>query len=560
MTRIQDIKNIIFAAVKKQERIFLSILALWVCADLLTALFAEIHADEAYYALYGAFLDWGYYDHPPMVALLTRCSSSLFGGNLGVRFCTTLLHAGTLWLIWRTLDEGERHRPHAAAEFCIIAASLTMFVVYGFITTPDAPLLFFTALFFFLYKRYLAHPGWPLATAIGLTVAAMLYSKYMALLVVMFVLLSNLRLLRDGRVWYAAALALLLFTPHLLWQIRHDFPSFSYHLIARNSQFKWTFPLEYIPNQLLVFNPAALVVALLVCWRRRKTSDLWEKAGLFTIAGFLLFFWLMTLKGHAEPHWTVAASVPMLPLLFHTLRQEGWRKWTYRLFLPIAGLLITARIILCFNILPERTGLCGNQVRMEAIHQLAGHTPVIFVGSFQNPALYRFYTGEKTTALSTLYGRRTQYDILQLDTCLQGGPCLLVGNIPSGSDTIIHGTPVHYRRTGHYQGTNRIVLELNQCDFLDGDSVRVHYTLTNTYPVTFDFAHEEFPISLLAVYRTAEGYHKFECPLTENITLCPDGWLQGTASFPLLHNTPMVFALYNGVCETVNSKPHILAP
>ena len=545
---------------KKQERIFLCILALWFCADLLTALFAEIHADEAYYALYAAFLDWGYYDHPPMVALLTHCSSLLFGGNLSVRFCTTLLHAGTLWLIWKTLDEEARSGPPAALEFGIIAASMTMLVIYGFITTPDAPLLFFTALFFFLYKHYLTRPGWPLALAIGVTVAAMLYSKYMALLVVAFVLLSNLRLLRDIRVWCAAALALLLFTPHLLWQVQHDFPSFSYHLIARNSQFKWTFPLEYIPNQLLVFNPVALALALWLCWKQRKSTDLLERAGIFTIAGFLLFFWVMTLKGHAEPHWTVAASVPMLPLLFHTLRKEEWRKWTYRLFLPIAILLLVARIILCLNILPEKTGFSGKQARMEAIHQLAGHTPVVFVGSFQSPALYRFFTGEETTALSTLYGRRTQYDILQLDQDLQGKPCVIMGKISTGLDTVIHGTPVRYRRTDHFQGTNRIVVELNQCDFLDGDSVRVHYTLNNPYPVNFDLASTEFPVSIKVVYKTKEGYKKYECPITERPSLYPNGWLKGTASFPLLHNTPMVFTLYNGVCETVNSKPHILAP
>ena len=560
MPRTQDIKNIIFAAVKKQERLFLLILALWVCADLLTALFAEIHADEAYYALYGAYLDWGYYDHPPMVALLTRCSSLLFGGNLGVRFCTTLLHAGTLWLIWKTLDDGERNSPRAALEFGIIAASLTMFVIYGFITTPDVPLLFFTALFFFLYKHYLARPGWPLALALGVTVAAMMYSKYMALLVVAFVLLSNLRLLRDGRVWCAVLLALLLFTPHLLWQVRHDFPSFSYHLIARNSQFKWTFPLEYIPNQLLVFNPVALALALWLCWKRRQTSDLLERAGLFTIVGFLLFFWVMTLKGHAEPHWTVAASVPMLPLLFRTLHVEGWRQWIYRLFLPIAVLLLVARIILCLNVLPEKTGFSGKQARMEALQQLSGHNPVVFVGSFQNPALYRFFTGEETTALSTLYGRRTQYDILQLDTDLQGKPCLIVGKFPETRDTTINGIALQYRRANRFQGTNRIVVELNQWDFLDGDSVRVHYTLTNPYPTEFNFAHEEFPVILSAVYKTKEGYRKYECPITESFVLYTDGWVKGTASFPLWHEAPMVFTLYNGVCETINSKPHILAP
>ena len=106
----------------------------------------------------------------------------------------------------------------------------------------------------------------------------------------------------------------------------------------------------------------------------------------------------------------------------------------------------------------------------------------------------------------------------------------------------------------------RIVVELNQCDFLDGDSVRVHYTLTNPYPVNFDLASTEFPVSIKVVYKTKEGYKKYECPITERPSLYPNGWLKGTASFPLLHNTPMVFTLYNGVCETVNSKPHILAP
>ena len=66
----------------KNDRIFYLILFLWVCVDLLTALFVNIHSDEAYYALYGAHLAWGYYDHPPMVALLAHCSDLLFDGIL----------------------------------------------------------------------------------------------------------------------------------------------------------------------------------------------------------------------------------------------------------------------------------------------------------------------------------------------------------------------------------------------------------------------------------------------------------------------------------------------
>ena len=328
----------------KPQKLFYILLAIWVLADLLQAIFTPVHADEAYYALYGRFLDWGYYDHPPMVALLTALSGALFKGNLSIRFATVLLHGGTVWLVWITL-------PHKTLTnkdvwtFFAIASSLVMFSAYGFITTPDAPLLFFTALFFYLYKHYLNTPTWPLAFALGVTLAAMLYSKYMAVLVAGFVLLSNLKLLKDPKVWIAVLLSALLFVPHILWQINHHFPSFQYHLLGRNTGFRMQYLLEYFPNQLLVFNPVCLCLALYFCWKRRKTDDLFERAGIFTIAGFILFFWIMTVKGHAEPHWTVAASIPMILLLWQELRNEQWHKWLMRGIVPIVGVLLIFRII-----------------------------------------------------------------------------------------------------------------------------------------------------------------------------------------------------------------------
>ena len=177
--------------------------------DFLQAIVTPVHADEAYYALYGAHLAWGYYDHPPMVALMTAFSSLLFSKGLSIRFLTVLLHGATVWLVWKTLPD----RPKTTREvwaFFAIAASLVMFVAYGFYTTPDAPLLFFTALFFFLYKHYLSEPRWIVALGLSFAVTGMLYSKYMAVLVVFFVLLSNLKLLKDYKIWTALLIAALL--------------------------------------------------------------------------------------------------------------------------------------------------------------------------------------------------------------------------------------------------------------------------------------------------------------------------------------------------------------
>ena len=62
----------------------------WFVINLLQGVFTEINEDEAYYAIYGEHLAWGYYDHPPMVGLMAFLSSILFSGTLGVRFFTVI--------------------------------------------------------------------------------------------------------------------------------------------------------------------------------------------------------------------------------------------------------------------------------------------------------------------------------------------------------------------------------------------------------------------------------------------------------------------------------------
>src|SRR6478735_4081876 len=88
-----------------KKGLFFLLLASWLLLNLLQAIYTEVNSDEAYYFLYGKHLDWGYYDHPPMVALMAHISSWFFNGNLGLRFITVLLQIPTLILIWLQLDK-----------------------------------------------------------------------------------------------------------------------------------------------------------------------------------------------------------------------------------------------------------------------------------------------------------------------------------------------------------------------------------------------------------------------------------------------------------------------
>lgn len=400
-------------------------LLVWGILDLLCALFCEIHADEAYYRLYGQFLSWGYFDHPPMVGLMTAISgaliptTSLILKNLSVRLVTVLMHVATVYVVWKTTILDCRFKI-SNLRFILVAASMPMFCAYGFLTTPDAPLLFFTALFYYAYRRYLTDHSWSMTTLLGISMAGMLYSKYMAVLVIGLAVVANWRLLKDKRAWMAVGIAAVLMVPHLWWQYSNNFPSFTYHLVSRAEAYRPLFTWEYIPNQWAVFNPLVWALMVWLSIKAFRTEDLFRRTLAWTVLGFQVFFLLMSFRGHVEPHWTVVTSLPAIILL--TEEEALWRRGVSITFGVLAGLLVIARIVLMLNILPPQTGLTGKQAQCEAIHAEAQGLPVVFDGSFQQPSLYRFFYDDQAVLVRNQYNRYTQYDLLHLERELIGRP------------------------------------------------------------------------------------------------------------------------------------------
>lgn len=401
-------------------------LLIWGVLDLLCALFCEIHADEAYYRLYGQFLDWGYFDHPPVVGLMTAISgamvpeTSLMLKNLSVRLVTVLIHMATVYVVWKTIEEKVRNSPSSLFCFLLVAASIPMFCAYGFMTTPDAPLLFFAAVFYYAYRKFTTDRQWSTAILLGLSIAGMLYSKYIAVLVIAFALLGNLRLLRDGKAWAAIGIAIVLMLPHLWWQYANHFPSFTYHLVSRATSYQVLYSLEYLPNQWAVFNPLVWALMLWIGARQICHNDAFKRSLGMTIWGFQVFFLIMTCRGHVEPHWTVVTAIPAIILL--TEETEIWKRGIKIALACCVGLVLVARVVLMLNVLPARTGLANKQPFYEQLHAEAQGYPVVFDGSFQAPSLYRFYYNDEAVLVRNLYDRYTQFDLWHLERELLGKP------------------------------------------------------------------------------------------------------------------------------------------
>src|SRR5258705_1838452 len=109
------------------------VIIIWVIINLLQASFLGVDEDEAYYWIYSLHLQWGYFDHPPMVALAIRIGE-LFGHNpLTTRLMVVLLSGATIFFAFKALPSWLMDRK----IFVLVFTSIIIFHPYGFVVTPD---------------------------------------------------------------------------------------------------------------------------------------------------------------------------------------------------------------------------------------------------------------------------------------------------------------------------------------------------------------------------------------------------------------------------------------
>ena len=158
----------------------LAILAL-VALRLVAAAWTPLTFDEAYYWMWSKHLAGGYYDHPPMVALVIRAGTMIAGDTeFGVRLVSILLALPMSFAVYRAaaiLFGGVQ----VAASAAILLNATLMAAVGTLIVTPDAPLLVASSFVLFFLAKVLQTGRGAWWLAVGAAVGAALLSKYTAL-------------------------------------------------------------------------------------------------------------------------------------------------------------------------------------------------------------------------------------------------------------------------------------------------------------------------------------------------------------------------------------------
>ena len=405
------------------DRLVLLWLGVWWIANLVQAGFTELANDEAYYHMFAERLAWGYFDHPPVTALLVWAGERLFGGELGVRFFFTVLQPLYLWILWRLIRPADAGRRDAAL-FVVVSAATLMLQLYGFIAVPDGPLMFSTALFLLTFKWFSENRrrAW---LWMGIAMALMAYSKYHGALVVLFALAANPRQLLRPALYSSGAVALLLLVPHLVWQYEHDWASFAYHLSGRNSVFRPGYVVEFLANVLVVFNPF-FVPLYVQAWRKVKPQTPVGRALKLLPVAFIVFFMLSSLRGYVQPQWVIVSCFGLVCVLFaYARRHPRTRRYVMRAGGVTVGLIVLVRLVMIFNPLGIRFEVFNNPESYAAIAAEADGRPVVFRYGYAVAAKYAFYTGGEAYCQPNIRYRTHQWQFRDDDSQFIGREVLV---------------------------------------------------------------------------------------------------------------------------------------
>jgi hypothetical protein len=269
--------------------------------------------DELYYAACGQHLAWGYVDQAPLIAVIARVSRMMFGDSLrALRFFPALASGAKIFLAgWIVRELGGRCYAQVLAGTAMLLCPIYLTMDNFLSMNAFEPVLWMLCVAIAL--RIIRTGQQHLWLLFGLVAGIGILNKHSTLLFGFSFFLGLLvtpqrRLLQNVWIWAGALVALLIFLPNLVWEIKNDWPTPE---ILRNvDQYKnahvsW---LGFIGQQALLIHPLATPICLAGLWYFLGS----HKGREYRFLGWTYLFILLQLLIFRGRIYYLAPAYPML--------------------------------------------------------------------------------------------------------------------------------------------------------------------------------------------------------------------------------------------------------
>ena len=296
----------------------------------------DLFFDEAQYWAWSRDLAFGYFSKPPLLAWIIAASDQLCGsGEACLRLASPLFYLGTSLVAYAIADE--LYGKETAFWSALTFALLTGVSFSTRIISPDVPLLFFWALALFAYLKLLAGPDWRWAFALGAALGIGLLAKYAMIYFALGVACAAWldrdarELLRRPQTWAAFAIAGVILSPNIYWNIANQFATLKHtgeNITGAGLHFRPIDALAFFGSQFAVASPLVFAAFLLIAWRafRGKVTRQDKLMLAFAIPPLALVFALSFFRG-ANANWAAPAALSMTVLVVACWLRTGYRGW-----------------------------------------------------------------------------------------------------------------------------------------------------------------------------------------------------------------------------------------
>jgi hypothetical protein len=313
--------------------------------------------DELYFLDCGRHLDWGYVDHAPMVGLVAR-AALLLGASLPVLRLIPAVAGALLVALTVVLARGLGGRRFAQglAGLAVIAAPIYLGTDSLFTMNAFEP-LFWMGCVWALIR--IVRGGDPrLWMAFGVLAGLGLMNKHSTVffcvsVAVALLLVPERKDLRTPWPWIGAGLAVLIFLPNLVWQVRHDFPTLEdLRNVARSSKNVTLGPVAFFAQQVLLLHPV-----LFPLWLGGLAWLFRGRGGQFRILAWTFVVFALVLFALKAKNYYLAPIYPMLFAAGAVGLEAGLHRWAMTRArawprVVVVGIIVVAAAALAPLVLP----------------------------------------------------------------------------------------------------------------------------------------------------------------------------------------------------------------
>ncbi|MDN5396821.1 MAG: glycosyltransferase family 39 protein [Chryseobacterium sp.] len=301
----------------------------------------ELHRDEYLHLDQGNHLAWGYLSVPPVNSWLAWLIRIAGNSVFWVKFFPALFGALTIVVVWKIIEElqGSLYAKILASTGILLSILLRLNMLFQ----PTSLEVLLWALIYYTLIRYFnsEKAKWLYAAAVifGIGFLNKYNIVFSVLGIIPAVLLTKQRkIFLQPHLYGAAAVALLIMLPNLLWQYNHHFPVVHHMKELEENQLVHVNRIDFFKSQILFFIGSFFVI--IAGWYALLFYQPFEK--------FKSFFWIYVLTialfvfFKAKDYYTIGlypVFIAFGAVFLAHIFENGWKKFLKPVFILIPVLL-----------------------------------------------------------------------------------------------------------------------------------------------------------------------------------------------------------------------------